>query len=224
MINNQILKFTNWYIDSKEGNGSNYIKNYFNNEIETFRLNVKDYAVQYAISYGHNPFEIDTNKIPELINKIEKNLYSSKSSSSFMEYSIRSNNHLPKAILGKKNYLNYLSIINVIKATQHTGNKAFSPRHLCRRAIKNKGNTSCVLAVLALVFMSLTPPPPLFRSPVAFLGTPPHIHLPSLQCLSPLIVVLACWSLRANQSVIFFAILPMCTLPLRFSHNPTHGP
>ncbi len=112
MTSNKIFDFINWYVYSKEGNGSNYIKNNCNGDEEQFQLNVIDYAIQYAISYGHNPFEVDKNKIPELISIIKNNLYSSKTETSFKKYSEGINRHMPKAILGKENYLKYLSIIN----------------------------------------------------------------------------------------------------------------
>lgn len=112
MKSNEILNFVNWYIDTKEGNGSNYINNNFNGDTELFRLNIIDYAIQYAMSYGHNLFEVDNNKIPDLIKKIEEDLYGSKTETSFKKYSESINRHMPKALLGKENYLKYLSIIN----------------------------------------------------------------------------------------------------------------
>lgn len=111
MKNNQILNFIDWYKKSKEGNGSNYISNNFKGDEELFTLSVFDCAIQYAIAFGQNPFDVEKGKISEQISVISENLYEKKDSS-FHIYSEKINNHMPKALLGKQNYLQYLSTIN----------------------------------------------------------------------------------------------------------------
>lgn len=113
MKSNQFFNFINWYRESKEENGSNYIKNNFNGDEEQFTISLIDYGIQYAISFGYNPFEVKKNEINNFIITMKENLYSKDIKTPFHAYSKSINNHMPRAILGKDNYLKYLSLIKV---------------------------------------------------------------------------------------------------------------
>lgn len=109
MKKNQILNFIDWYKSEKEGNGSNYIANYFNDDVNTFVSAIIEYAVEFAITYGYNPFMVEKNGISVHINRIEKDL--DVKGNTFSLFNLSKWNGFPNAILGKKNYLKYLKTI-----------------------------------------------------------------------------------------------------------------
>lgn len=115
MKENHLLKFVDWYIVTKENKKiSNYINNFFRGEKETFILGLIDYAIEYSMAFNHNPFSIEKGNIGNSIKVIEANLYTKKENN-FEEFSSRVNRHMPKAILGRENYLKYLLTINETK-------------------------------------------------------------------------------------------------------------
>ena len=104
-MKNHFLSFIDWYINNKEGKGSRYIEKFFKNDNEKFIDAIFKYAVEFSISSSFNPFLITKEKEREHILKIDDFL---KKDSNFLEFSKKENNHMPRAILGNKNYLQYL--------------------------------------------------------------------------------------------------------------------
>jgi hypothetical protein len=63
------------------------------------------------MAYGYNPFQVDR----ENLEALKTDLY--KKDTSFYTFSESKSNHTPRAILGEKNYLQFLSGLNTEKAT-----------------------------------------------------------------------------------------------------------
>lgn len=97
--------FINWYIENREGKTSNYIGLQFRGKDEKFREAVKEYASEFENVFDYNPFEITVTS--SLINQMHSDIY--LKDTPFEQYSKRKSNHMPKAILGKNNYLRFIS-------------------------------------------------------------------------------------------------------------------
>ncbi|NVN96534.1 MAG: hypothetical protein HXX18_14765 [Bacteroidetes bacterium] len=106
MKKNLITEFVDWYILNSDRLGSSYYTKFFKEDRNVFISNISEYAVEYAISFNKNPFIIENNNIKEAITEIETNL--KNKNTTFEEYSLSKSNHMPRAILGSKNYLKFL--------------------------------------------------------------------------------------------------------------------
>ncbi|NDV66411.1 hypothetical protein [Bacteroides sp. 224] len=101
-MKNLLINFIDWYIENNEGKTANYLANNFNDDKDLFIAEVADYAVEFALAYGYNPFKVDKEKIAIL----KKDVYTDDSS--FGKFSAPS--HMPRAILGDNNYLKFLEV------------------------------------------------------------------------------------------------------------------
>lgn len=106
-MKNQLVNFIDWYLNLKdnEENKSDY---YFTNNRDKFIEKMNSYSVEFAMAYGFNPFECPKNSIGTIIEKIESVLYPIKNKE-FEEFNQKQSNGIPRAILGKKNYLKFLA-------------------------------------------------------------------------------------------------------------------
>jgi hypothetical protein len=106
MKKNLITVFADWYIINSEHLGSSYYTKLFNDDRDIFISTISEYAIEYALSFKYNPFIVETDKVKEAILSMEENL--KNKNSSFEIYSQSKSNHVPRALLGSKNYLKFL--------------------------------------------------------------------------------------------------------------------
>lgn len=109
-MKNVMIDFADWYINKKEGISAQYYKNFCNGDRDTFILTLSEYAVEFAIAHKYNPFLVNRSELEPFISKLETDIYSKNNS--FAKYSAKINNHMPRAILGKENYIEYLKQLN----------------------------------------------------------------------------------------------------------------
>jgi hypothetical protein len=100
---NLIVSFADWYIETKEGRGANHLAHSFKNNRDCFIAGLSEYAVEFAMAYGYNPFKVDKEKLDALKADLEKK------DTSFYKFSNSQSTHVPRAILGKNNYLQFLT-------------------------------------------------------------------------------------------------------------------
>lgn len=106
-----LTAFVDWYILNENRLKSNYYSNYFNADRDKFIDAIAEIALEFGIGYGYNPFNIDTLDINKLKNDIANDL-KSKKSKSFEDFNNQKSSGVPKALLGKSNYLLFLDFIN----------------------------------------------------------------------------------------------------------------
>jgi len=110
MKNIIINEFIDWYIKNKENNGSNYLKNNFKNDKELFKDKLLEINEEFYKSYQIKPFEIDIKNFSEIqIEEIHSKLI--LKDDTFNIYNKKTSNGIPKAILGKRNFLLFLNEI-----------------------------------------------------------------------------------------------------------------
>jgi hypothetical protein len=98
-------KFANWFI-SKDGQGKNYFSKQFSSNKDLLLTELTECNEIYSKQFGQSLFELEANDIEEFIQELEENLY--LKSGAFFEYSFSKSTHRPRAILGKKNYIQFL--------------------------------------------------------------------------------------------------------------------
>ena len=106
-MKNVILNFVDWYLENQDGEKSNYFEIYFKNDREIFIATLSEYAVEFAIVHGYNPFLVEEKAVVPFLSKLKSDLY--KDGNSFYDYSQSKSSHMPRAILGNENYLKFLT-------------------------------------------------------------------------------------------------------------------
>jgi len=106
MSKNLIVKFVDWYLENREGKGVNYFEHSFKSDRDIFIATLSEYAVEFAIAHGYNPFLDDK----ENLSNLKSDLY--QENNSFFTYSESKSKHMPRALLGKENYLKFLAELN----------------------------------------------------------------------------------------------------------------
>ena len=96
---NVISEFATWLI-------SQPTNNYFDRDLNRALKGLGSYQEKYMEVFGKDVFDIDFSNIEETLQEIKDYIYDS--STDFFEYSKKTSNHQPKAILGDKNYLKFL--------------------------------------------------------------------------------------------------------------------
>jgi 5-methylcytosine-specific restriction protein B len=101
--------FTAW-LAAKEGISHNYLNDAFGNKTENLKSALIQYEQMYMEDFGSKIFEIQLNNLENKIQEINSNIYSDNEQNSgvFLEYSRKKSNHMPRAIIGKRNYLEFL--------------------------------------------------------------------------------------------------------------------
>jgi 5-methylcytosine-specific restriction protein B len=102
---NFINDFSDWIIQN-EGIKHNYLKDSFSSNKENLTEGLKKYEEIYENQFGEKVFSIPKSELENKIDKLEKNLYLEEGD--FFDFSSKISNHMPRAILGKKNYLHFL--------------------------------------------------------------------------------------------------------------------
>jgi 5-methylcytosine-specific restriction endonuclease McrBC GTP-binding regulatory subunit McrB len=98
--------FINWFI-SKDGIENNYFTQQFGGNFDRFGNEMNKYEEIYKKDFDKELFLINPNSLKEKIEEVQKNIYSN--SLGFSEYSQANSNGRPKAILGKNNYIKFLT-------------------------------------------------------------------------------------------------------------------
>ena len=99
-------EFLRWLI-ATDGVDNNYFTQQFGANIDRFKAELNEYEEVYKKDFGAELFVIDFNNLKQQIEAIKTNIYGN--SIEFAKYSKDKSNDRPRAILGKKNYLKFLS-------------------------------------------------------------------------------------------------------------------
>ena len=110
--NNQVIKVTNviddfiiWFVNLN-GIKHNYFSDSFSNDRVKLKTELLNYESYYENEFNSKVFTIELDKVNKMIDEIRINL--DKKEGFFYEYSSSKSNHMPRAILGKNNYLLFL--------------------------------------------------------------------------------------------------------------------
>jgi hypothetical protein len=98
--------FIKWFI-AKDGIVTNYYNSQFGSKIDRLKKDLDEYEEVYKKEFKNEIFVIDIKKYEQQIDQIKTNLYNKNTN--FSEYSKNKSNDRPRAILGNKNYLKFLS-------------------------------------------------------------------------------------------------------------------
>ncbi|GHT23554.1 hypothetical protein AGMMS4957_15260 [Bacteroidia bacterium] len=99
-MKNVIVNFVDWYLKEKDAKD---VSHYFSTREDGFEL-LSECAAEFAKAYGYNPF-IDYADI----NQLQTDIY--KKGTSFHKFSESRSSHVPRAVLGNENYLEFLKTL-----------------------------------------------------------------------------------------------------------------
>ena len=97
--------FADWFI-KLDGSKHNYFKDSFNSNRDKLIEGLSEYEDIYNEEFSSLVFNLPADNTKEYLNTLENNLY--KESGKFYEFSQKKSTHMPRAILGKSNYLKFL--------------------------------------------------------------------------------------------------------------------
>jgi hypothetical protein len=118
-LNNLKERFADWMRD-KNKIRKNYFSNNFNSNMERFIKALDEYEDIYKDEFGSLIFSTPNQSLDDFIAEIENNLYTD--SGIFFDFSQKKSTHMPRAILGKNNYLAFLNELfkNQIKSNSNS--------------------------------------------------------------------------------------------------------
>jgi hypothetical protein len=102
---NLLDEFVSWFI-KLDGVKHNYYTDSFSKNKEKLKAELIVYEEIYENDFKTKVFTTFTNEINNLIEAIKVNI--EKKEGDFFDYSAKKSNHMPRAILGKNNYLKFL--------------------------------------------------------------------------------------------------------------------
>jgi len=102
---NLLDEFVSWFI-KLDGVNHNYFTDSFSKNKERLKAELINYEEIYENEFKTKVFTTFTSEINNLIEAIKVNI--EKKEGCFFEYSANKSNHMPRAILGKNNYLKFL--------------------------------------------------------------------------------------------------------------------
>ncbi len=122
-INLENLKeeFADWFI-KLDGTKHNYFTDSFGSNRDKFIEQISKYESIYKEQFGTSIFSFPKNDLTNFISDLEKNLYDENGE--FFTFSLKTSTHMPRAILGKKNYIKFLKELLIKTKTA----KAKSPK------------------------------------------------------------------------------------------------
>jgi hypothetical protein len=100
-----IDEFIDWFV-KLDGIKHNYFSDSFSGDREKLKTELINYESIYQNDFKSNVFSVDRDRINQIIEEITLNL--NKKEGHFYEFSSKKSNHMPRAILGKNNYLAFL--------------------------------------------------------------------------------------------------------------------
>jgi hypothetical protein len=106
-MKNVLINFVDWYLEYQESKKSNYCKDFCKDDKEILLATLSEYAVEFAMAHGYNPFLVEKGNIAPFLSKLKSDVY--LDNNSFAAYSASKSNHMPRALLGNRNYLEFLS-------------------------------------------------------------------------------------------------------------------
>jgi ribosome-associated toxin RatA of RatAB toxin-antitoxin module len=106
---NLLDEFVSWFI-KLDGVKHNYFTDSFSKNKEKLKAELIIYEEIYENEFKTKVFTTFTSEINNLIEAIKVNI--EKKEGNFFEYSAKKSNHMPRAILGKNNYLKFLKEIS----------------------------------------------------------------------------------------------------------------
>lgn len=98
--------FIDWFI-GRDGYQHNYFSHSFSRNQDKLKSELLFYESVYKKEFNSDIFTLKSNNLKDEIRKIELNL--EQESGKFFEYSKNKSTHMPRAILGKRNYLKFLN-------------------------------------------------------------------------------------------------------------------
>lgn len=113
--------FATWFINI-DGTKHNYFTDSFASNRDKLIEQLTKYEKIYIDVFGTPVFSLPDNEVKEFIEEIEKNLY--LESGDFFLFSLKTSHHMPRAILGKKNYIKFLKELLIRSKTS----SAVSPK------------------------------------------------------------------------------------------------
>lgn len=110
-------EFIDWFI-KLDGIKHNYFADSFSKDRTKLKLDLLNYESIYESVFNSKVFSFKIENINQKIDEIKNNL--EIKSGDFYEYSSKKSNHMPRAILGKNNYLSFLKekISKIVLVTQ----------------------------------------------------------------------------------------------------------
>ena len=102
------------------------MNNNFSNSISKLKESLLEYERIYESEFGSKVFTFNINNKDAFITQLESNL--DKKEGAFFELSEKTSNHLPRAILGKNNYLTFLK-------EEYSGDTIISPKEVKPQAV-----------------------------------------------------------------------------------------
>jgi hypothetical protein len=121
---NVLESFADWFI-AKDGLSHNYYKHTFSSNREKVINELKKYDSLYTKQFKSDLFEISLINTNILITQISNNI--SKDEGEFFELSKKTSNHMPRAILGKNNYLKFLKEYLIENDKLHSNSPKVDP-------------------------------------------------------------------------------------------------
>lgn len=97
--------FINWFVNYNNSS-QNYFVNNFSSDKEKFKEALMEFERVYESEFGSKVFTVNVNDKRAFVENLEENLYQEQGE--FFEYSAKKSNHMPRAILGRNNYLRFL--------------------------------------------------------------------------------------------------------------------
>lgn len=104
-LTNVIDDFINWFVNL-DGKKHNYFSDSFSKDRVKLKTQLLKYELYYENAFNSKVFTLELDKVNKMIDEIRINL--DKKEGYFYEYSSITSHHMPRAILGKNNYLLYL--------------------------------------------------------------------------------------------------------------------
>lgn len=98
-------RFADWFI-KLDGTKHNYFSDSFSSNRDKLLEQLTKYENLYNAQFGGFIFNIPEGDDAEFINELEKNIY--LEDGDFFQFSLKTSTHMPRAILGKKNYIKFL--------------------------------------------------------------------------------------------------------------------
>ena len=102
---NTLESFIDWFIQN-DGETHNYYSNNFSENRDRLKTELEKYEVLYENDFGSKVFSFANSNLNQHIELLKSNL--DLNEGSFFKYSESKSNHMPRAILGKNNYLKFL--------------------------------------------------------------------------------------------------------------------
>lgn len=121
---NLLDEFIEWFI-KLDGSRHNYYSDFFSKNKEKLKSELINYEKIYENEFKTKVFTTSKNDINILKEAIKGNL--EKKEGDFFEYSAKKSNHMPRAILGKNNYLLFLKeLLNDVETSSTKSSKVHS--------------------------------------------------------------------------------------------------